>query len=825
MFDNLRNDLRYSLRSLAARPGFLTAILLTLALGIGANAAIFSVLNGALLRPLPFPHAERLVDVFNRYPQMGLEHAGTSIPDYLDRRAAPGLEGLAIYTSDGLSFVSEGVPQQVLASRNSASLFEVLGVAPLLGRSFAAADVDAGKDDELILSYGAWQAWFDRDPAVLGRNLTLSGKRYVVIGVMPRGFFFPNRETQVWTPFVFTPEQREDLQRGNEFSSSIGLVRPGVGIEQLDAQFAAIIARNAERIATIDQPGAGDFATFLRSGAFEGRARWLREQWLGDLSKTLLLLQGATLLVLLIACANVANLLLSRALGRRRELTVRGALGAGRGRLIAQQLSESLLLALIGGALGLVLAYSLTGALAAALGFDQERGRFEFGLDASVLGFTALLIALTGLVFGLAPVLAQSRMRPYEVLKEITRGGSEGQGARALRRGLVVLQTSLAIVLLVGAGLLLKSFSKLSGVDPGFDAAGLITAPIQIPVERYPEGPKRVQFYERVLEAVRATPGIERAGYITGLPFTDQFWTASYTIEGREVAPGASNPHGHYRVVDEGYFETAGITLLEGRNFAPSDSADAERVVIIDELLARKHFPDREAIGQRIGFDSDDPAVPDDFWTIIGVVETINQSDLSKTPEKETYYRYLRQAPATLGAIVVRSNLSGESVASALRTAVLRVDPEQPLYDIRTLDDRVRTSLDTRRAPMHLLLAFAGLALMLAAVGIYGVLAFLVTSRTGEIGIRMAIGAQPRRVLAETLRQGAWLTGAGLVLGVFAALWLGRFLEAQLFGVSRFDPSIFIAVALVLGLVALAACWLPARRAASIAPTEALRHQ
>jgi predicted permease len=824
MSDALLADLRYSLRALLARPGFSLAALLTLAIGIGSNVAIFSVLDGALFRPLPFPHAERLVDVRNVYPQMGLDDAGTSIPDYLDRRAAPALEDLAIYTSVSLALVDNGGPERLAGLRTSPSLFSVLSTQPALGRPFTDAEAVPGADPVVMLSHATWRAHFDADPSILERTIRLDGKPYRVIGVMPEGFFFPNRETALWVPFAWTPEEAADTARGNEYSRSIGRLREGATPAQLDAQLAAIIVANAERVGGMSEPGAADFATFLRSGAFLGRTSPLREQWLGSIAQTLWLLQGATLLLLLIACANVGNLMLTRALARKRELTVRSALGASRWRLARHLLAEAGLLSASGAVLGLAFAVAATPLLAQALGFDLARGRFGFDFDLRLVAFAAALAAASTLAFGLLPLAGLFGGGAFATLKEGGRGGSEGRGARVLRAGMVSLQTAVALTLLVCGGLLLRSFDKLSAVNPGFDPTGITTASIQLPDTRYPDDPAKAAFYERLLTAVRRQPGLAQAGLITGLPFADNNWTSSFRIDGYTPAPGSSGPHGHFRIVDETYFDTIRVPLLRGRTFEARDDASAAPVVVIDQVLADKYFAGRDPIGQRLtqdGGDSENPI----WWTVIGVVGQVNHGDLSQVSTKETYYRPYRQQSVGLVSLVVRSTLGAEQVAAALRRAIAEVDPEQPLFDVRAFDERIALSLGTRRASTRLLVVFSLAALTLAAIGLYGMLSFVIGARRGELGVRMAIGASQRDVVRLMLGQGLRLGAIGAAVGLVAALIAARIIGSQLFGVGSFDLAVYAIVLAVLGAVVVLASWLPARRAGRTSPTEALRYE
>ena len=828
MIDTLKQDFRYSLRSLLGKPGFLIAAVLTLALGIGANTAIFSVINGLLLKPLPYADGERLVLVYNKYPNMGIDDAGTSIPDYFDRREqAPALDDLAIYSGISLNLAADGTPQRLVGLRASASLFSTLQASPAIGRVFDADAENPGQDKFVVLSHGLWQSQFAADPGVVGRDIRLNGESYRVTGVMPASFVFPNRETQLWIPFAFTPEQKSDDERGNEYSESVGRLAPGATVEQLDAQMDGIVMRNADRIAASDDPRAGDFAEFIRQGGFVGRSKPLREEWVGDVRPVLWLLQAVVGFVLLIACANVANLMLTRVSARHKELSLRSALGASRGRIIRQLLIESLSLAMVGAVAGIVLAYACL-QLLDALNITQSPLRSEIGIDGPVLAFTLVMSVLTGLIFGLFPAFVQSSAKPYEALKEGGRGNTGGRGSRITRNVLVMVQIALCVTLLVGAGLLVKSFERVMNESPGFQREGLVTVRVSLPDTRYADDAALSRFYDRALGELRAIPGVTRASYVSNLPFGQSTWQSSYVIEGRTQNPGESQPHGLARVTDDQFFQAMEIPLLAGRYFTVADSAAAEPVAIVDELLAKKYFPNDSAIGKRLRLSGPEEENP--WRTIVGVVGVVKHQNMAAEMAKESHYYPYPQFPMTRygnagGFFVIKTDLPVGGLVQSVRDAVLRVDPEQPVYDIKSLDERIALSLQGRRAPMLLLVIFAGVALALSAVGIYGVLAYSVEQRTGELGVRMAIGAQRGDVVRMVLGQGGSIAAIGLGLGLVGALALGGFLSSHLFGVSRFDPVTLVGVIVLLGTVALVACWLPARRASRVSPIVALRYE
>ncbi len=822
MLAHLFQDLRYGLRMLLAKPGFTIAAVLTLALGIGANSAIFSVINGLLLRPLPYPDGERLVYIYNTYPKMNLEFAGTSIPDYLDRREqADALEDIAMYHDASFNLAEQGAPQRLVGIVATSSLFSTLKVNAALGRVFSADESETGHDHVVVLSDAVWRNQFAADRAIVGRDIRLNGESYRVVGVMNPGFAFPNRNTQVWVPFAFTPKEKTDDERGHEYSESVGRLKPGATIAQLDAQFDAIVHRVADRIGASGTASGVGYKKFIESSNFTGRSKSLHDRWVGELKPVLLLLQAVVAFVLLIACANVANLMLTRVSARQKELSVRTALGAGRGRIARQLLAESMLLALAGAVAGLAVAAWCV-QLIRLLGMDGGEQGFDVGLDSSVLVFTLILALITGVIFGLFPVLALWGQRPYEVLKEGGRGSGGSRSARATRRVLVIVQMALAVTLLAGAGLLIRSFVRLQEASPGFNTEHVLSVRVDLPKNRYKDDPATAQFYERALAQVRALPGVSAAGIVSSMPFSNNNSSGSYYIEGLDLAAGESAPHGYVQVVDEDFFKTMQIPLIQGRWFQPSDSATSEKVLVIDDVLAKKYFGNTSPLGKRIT-QSDREKGP--WYTIIGVVGTVKRNKLYELANKETYYYYYQQEPERSSTLAVRTALQPAALITPLREALLKIDPEQPIFDIQTMDERIHTSLDDRRTPMLLLLLFAAVALVLSAIGIYGVLAFSVASRTGELGVRMSIGASRNDILKLVLVDGARLAGIGLAIGLAGSLALSQLMKAQLFGVGVVDPVTLAAVIGVLAATALLACYLPARRASRVDPIEALRHE
>jgi predicted permease len=817
MLDSLFQDIRYGFRALAARPGFALAALATLALAIGANTLVFSLIDGIYLSPLPYRDDAKLVDMENQYRNMGLDATGASIPDYLDRRE--GMKSIVesgLFTGENFNLAIDGAPERAHGVRATPSLFATLGVAPALGRAFTEGEAEPGADRVVVLGDAMWRNRFGADPAIVGRDIRLDGESYRVVGVMPRGFMFPDRETALYVPFAFTPAQKADTERGHEFSTSIARLAPGATIADAKNEANLIVRRNLDRLGSIGSDGTR-FSTFMKSAGFTIDVRPLRTLLAGDHSRMLVLLQLAVGLVLLIACANIANLMLTRLSARQKELSVRTALGASRSRLARQLLIEAVLLALAGAVLGIGIA--LAGQkLVAMSGLMPDW--VTLGIDLRVLAFTFAVAVAAGLLFGLAPVLSAGLAKPQQVLREAGRLGGGGRGARATRGALVVAQIALAIALLASAGLLVRSFANVIEESPGFDSRGVLTAAISLSPAKYPDDGAKANAVHRILESARALPGAAAVGVIDERPMSGAISGSSYRIAGLTID---ATPHAFERTVDEDYFKAMGIPLIQGRTFEPSDWTSANKVAVVDELFAKKRFPNGDAVGHIL--DLDRPGVTGQQYTIVGVVGTTKNGDLGETISQETFYLDYGQSPAGTLTLILRSAGPPGALVQPLREAVRSVDPEQPLFDVMTLDQRVHLSLTGRRVPMQLIGLFAALALVLAAIGIYGVLAFAVAQRTGEFGVRMAIGADAGRIRRQVLADGVRLLLPGLAIGIAGAIALGLVLRSQLFGVGAVDfPSLGLVVA-VLGAIALLASWVPARRAAKTAPLEALRYE
>jgi len=807
-------DIRYAIRSLRKQPIFTLIAVLTLTLGIGANTAIFSLLYQLLLRPLPYPDADRLVFVWNTYPQMGLPQASVSIPDYLDRKTqAPAIEDATLFTRGILNFSAQGRPEEVRALAVTPSFFTTLGRQPFLGRAFREDEAKPGADRFAVLTFGLWTSHFGADRSIVGKEIRLNGEPYQVTGVLPVDFEIPSVNVALLVPFSFTPEQMSDDARGNEFSSMIARLRRGATREQLNAQMKTIVDRNLDRL-----PARRAFAA---SSGFGGMSVPLREQLVGDQRTPLYILQAGVIVVLLIACANVASLLLMRATGRHRELAIRTSLGAGKWRLVRQLLTEGVVLSIFGAIGGLAVGFAGVRGLI-ALGSQQIPGMVGMSnatLHPAVLAFTMTLAVLTGLVFGLVPSLAVTRGNMSTLLKEDTARGSAGRRTGFTRGALVVVETALALVLLVGAGLLVKSLARLQDVNPGFASDNVLTAQLSLPAVRYPDAASRRAFWTRLLEQIRPLPGVTATGLTSNVPFNGNVGSGSYSIVGYTPPQGEALPHGRQEIVGGDYFRAMGIPLVAGRLFTEADTADRPLVVVIDEFLVKRYFADRSPIGQQIRRGG--PTSP--AFTIVGVVGTINSIDLGEPVAKERLYYPVAQQSRLGMAIVVKTGRDPMALVPQVRTAVASIDPEQSIADVRTMDDWMARSLAGRRSPILLLVLFGAVALTLSAIGTYGVLAFGVAQRAREFGIRQALGADRGAILSLVLKEGMRTAAVGIVLGLVLSVALTTYLQSLLFGVGAHDLSVYAGVTGLLIAVALAACYVPAKRATRVHPIVALR--
>ena len=801
--DHLRQDSRYGLRSLLQAPGFATVAVLTLALGIGANTAIFSVVNSVLLRPLPVRDPGRVVALHLKMPKINLPRTQVSALLYRDYAAHTELfESAAAHSGRSFNLTGGDRPQRVQARRATASLFPLLGVQPFLGRAFTADDDTYGNHRVLLLSRGFWERMFAGSRDVLGKSVQLDGNGYQIIGVLPADLEVLYPATDVWVPMAFSPNELSENRRRSLGQSMVARLKPGLSLEQAQAGMTAV-AREKDR--------SGDFGIEVRS---------LVDEHTGDVRAPLFLLMSAVGAVLLISCANIANLLLARGGTRAREMAVRAALGAGRARIVVQLLTESLLLSTVGGVLGLLVAKASLPALM-RMAPTALPGPGGIRIDPGVLAFTAAVTLAAGILFGLFPALQASRMNLAGALKEGGRASSGGV-RQSLRATLVVSEVALALVLLACSGLLLRSFAKLLDVQPGFNPSNVLTMRLALPYTKYPDVSRVATFSRAMLERVAAVPGVQHAAMANQPPFFPDTDSSMLAIRDYNPGPNDPGPHADTIYATPDYFAVLGIPLLKGRRFTEADMRNAGgpiaegAVAVIDEAMAKRYWPGQDAVGKQLGWSARGP------WSIIaGVVGTVHGKDLTDEPKGTVYFPY-RLSGMTL---LVRTAGDPRALAATLRQEVLAVDPDQPVYDVKTMEERVSASLEQRRFAATLLALFAALALVLASIGLHGVIAYLVAQRTPEIGIRMALGAQRADILRLVLRQGLVLTLAGLAVGLAASLAATRFLETLLFGVTATDPLTLAAVAALLCVVALAACYFPARRALRVDPIVALRYE
>ncbi|HEV2914295.1 MAG TPA: ABC transporter permease [Pyrinomonadaceae bacterium] len=806
----LLQDLRYGFRMLLKRPGFTTVAVVALALGIGANTAIFSVVNGVLLRPLPFKEPERLVAVWETNAQFEGEMRNRNelaLGNFLDWRAQNQVfEQLAALSYASANLTGVGEPERIQSFVATTNLFQTLGVQPFLGRAFLPEEESPQSARAVILSHGLWQRRFGSDPKLVGKALTLNGNQYTVVGVMPPGFqlqFPTSIQVDMWLPMRIDPA---DADRKTHYLYALGRLRPGVSLEQAQAGMSAISGQLQQQY---PETNAGKGAHVVS----------LHGQLVGNVRPYIYVLFAAVGFVLLIACANVANLLLARVAARSKEVAIRIALGAGRLRLIRQLLTESIMLSALGGLLGLLLAYWGIDLLIALSPSDVPR-LSEIGLHGPVFGWTFGVSLLTGLLFGLAPALQASKPDLNEALKESGRstGGLRRSRMRSL---LVVSEVALALVLLVGAGLMIKSFMRLRQVSPGFEPSNLLTMNISLPRQKYKEKQQANIFFDQLFERLRTVPGVESVGGVDPLPLSNSNTTTGFIVEGGPVLASADRPEVGQRAVTPGYFQTMRIPLLKGRQFSEQDREDAPLAVIINEAAARRFWPTEEVIGKRLGFEDDGK----DVWReVVGIVGNVKHERLDAEAKPEVYFPY-RQYPKNFMSLVVRTSSEPLNMIASVREQVLAIDRDQPVFDIMTMEQRISRSVAQSRFIMLLLGLFSALALLLAAVGIYGVMAYVVAQRTHEIGIRMALGAQARDVLRMVIRQGMTLAFVGVGIGLLGAFALTRLMSSLLFGVTATDPLTFILVALVLSAVALVAIIIPARRATRVDPMIALRYE
>ena len=809
-------ELRYAARALLKRPAFSVVAVLTLALGIGANTAIFSVVNATLLRPLPFKDPERVVMIWGYLPQMAqtADKLPNSAPNFLGLKSqSQSFERLAVFRSWSWQLTGGGEPELLRGARVSADFFEAVGAGPILGRAFTAEEDLPNRAPVAIISHGLWQRHFGGDQNVLGKTITLTGQNAMVVGVMPEGFQFPGGanmipglqfalQNDVWMPIAFTDEERQ--RHGNLNLATIGRLKPGVSTAQGEAELRAI------------QQGLP-----LGTIGFTLNVLPLHQQMVGTIRKPLLVLLATVAFVLLIACANIANLLLARATSRQKEIAIRAALGAARKRIVGQLLTESLLLSLTGGAIGLLLAVWGNSLLVSIIPREVPRIN-DVGVDPRILLFTLAISLLTGLIFGLVPALQASRFDLNQSLKEGVRGMTSGAGQNRLRGLLVVSEVAMALVLLIAAVLLMKSFMRLIDVNPGFNPEHVLTLDVQLPnlpPSRYERKEEQQAFFQGLMTRLKALPGVENAGGVLSLPLTGAHEGTDVFLEGQEATPAGQRPNADYTIVTPDYFATLQIPLLQGRYFTAEDKQDAPLAIIVNDMLAARLWPGQNPIGKRfrVGFEEEKREV-------VGLVGSIKQMTLDSEARGAMYLPHL-QAPTPGLTVLVRTRGEPLSMGAAVREEVRAIDKDVPVTKVQTMEKVFGASVAQPRFSMLVVGLFAALALVLSAVGIYGVMAYAVSRRSHEIGVRMALGAGANQVLKLVLKDGMTLALAGIAIGLLGAFALTRLMASLLFGIGAKDPATFISVAFFLALVAFIACYIPARRATKVDPLVALRNE
>ncbi|MFZ3330512.1 MAG: ABC transporter permease [Candidatus Acidiferrales bacterium] len=816
----LWQDLRYGARMLRRNPGFAAVAILTLAIGIGANVVIFSLVNGVLLKPLPFPDSGRVVTIWETDANRNITRGTASAAEFLDWRDMNHVfEELSASRAVYFTLTGNGEPEQVWGFQVSGNFFRMLRVSPILGRDFTSEDEQPGHEQVVILSYGLWQRHYGADASIIGKSILVDEKPFTVIGILPRNFslYGTAPEFEMWKPFAFN---RAQLDREDHELVVFARLRDGVTLPQANAEMVTILERLKKQYPGIDQ----------KNGV---RVVGFHAELVSTLRPGLLLLLAAVAFVLLIACANVANLMLARAAVREREIAIRTSMGAGRRRILRQLLTESAFLSLIGAAFGVLLAYGGLHVLRAAVpsgGRGQVPHPEWIAIDGTVLAFTVVIAVLAGILFGLAPALQVSRSRLYESLKEGSRGSTSGRRSQIARSVLVVSEVAFSLMLLVGAGLLVRSFVLMMSEPLGFDPENLLTMQIFLPESHYPQPANLQNFYQAVVDRTAVLPGVKSASAVNYLPLTGWSGFCDFDIAGRAMPPSGERFTAQYRTADWRYLHTMGIPIAQGRDFASSDGPDSQAVALINEALAHRYWPNEDPVGQQIRLIFPAQLRPWDAIphqgpvTIVGVVGDTRDWAWSE-PKIAQLYLPDTQNPSRVMHLVVRSAGDPTQLTSAVRHAVESVDPNQPVTDVKTMDDYLSVVLAQRRLNMTLLAFFAVVSALLAAIGIYGVMGYAVTQRSHEIGIRMALGAEPHDVLRMIVGDGMKLTGVGLSLGLFGSLLVMKYLESQLYGIKARDPLTFVGVAAGLALVALAACYFPARRATKVDPLVALRYE
>jgi putative ABC transport system permease protein len=805
----LIQDLRYALRMLWKNLGFTSVAVVALALGIGANTTIFSAVNALLLRPFNFTNADELVVVWERPPNTSFRHS-VSPANFLDvREQQTSFTHVAIYNNNSINLTEGDKPERLEVAVVSPEMFSALDVSAAAGRTFTKDEEQPGREKVTILTHDFWRRRYASDPSILNKTLMLNGQPYTVVGIMSEDFNFPPNNSDILLPFIITDKLKEE--RGNHYVRMMGRLKPGVTFAQANADLGAIARRleaqypdtNSNRTIAVESLKA-DYVRGPRPG--------------------LIVLLGAAGFVLLLACANVANLLLVRAASRQKEIAIRMALGASRIRLIRQLLTESVLIALLGGAFGLLIA--VWGIDLMRLSIPSSLSRFlpgwkNVGIDAQVFWFTLGISVLTGIIFGLAPALQATKTDFNEALKDGGRTSGGGFSRNRLRGVLIVAEVAISLTLLIGAGLMIKSFYGILKVEPGFKSESVLVMDVSLPRTKYEKETARVNFYQQAVERIGALPGVQQTGATNVLPLSRSNTDSAFSVVGRPRPDKGREPQANFRTITPHYLEAMGIPLRSGRQLSPNDRADTQRVLLVNEFLAAQHFPNEDPIGKRLDFGSDDEK---DFYEIVGVVGNIRHESLVEKIVPEVYTAHPQQ-PSYSMSIVVRATGDPLQLAGAVQREVQTIDKDQPTYNVRTMERVVSESLAPQRVVMGMLGVFALIALVLASVGIYAVMSYAVTQRTHEIGIRMALGAQSRDILKMIVRQGMLLAIIGVTLGLVASYWLMQAMTVMLYGVSATDPLTFTAISLLILLVAFAANYIPARRATKVDPMIALRYE
>jgi len=810
----LTKDIRHAVRGLLKRPGFTAIVVITLALGIGTNTAIFSVVNAVLLRPLPYPNPDQLVIFWGRLETRGLTldkflSSAQEFVDYRDRNHS--FSAIAAYKFGGHDLTGDGDAERIDAARVTAQLFSVLGIQPSLGRTFSTDEDQPGRDQVAVLSYGLWQRRFGGDVNVVGKTLVLNGVSHTVIGVMPSDFQFPNSDVQVWTPMASAAKDVETI-RGSHDLSIIARTKPGINLPQAQADVASIVAQTQKEHPDLYDPDSGWSVSLVT----------LRDQMVGDHRLVLLILLGVVSFVWLIACLNVSNLLLARAASRRHEIAVRAALGASRFQLIRQSLAETLLLSLAGGALGLLMG-SLGASLIKVFNPANLPRVDEIQVDPRVVFFTLAISLITGLVFGLIPAVRASKLDLITTLNEnISRLGA-GKARNRLHASLIIGEVGLAMILLVGAGLLIKSFYKLQQVDMGFNPTNVVTMQLSLPQTRYAEPHKVSGFFNELVSRTERLPGVESVALVNSLPLKDFRMELPVYVEGLP-----ENPASVEVLMSSPKYSTAlGLELREGRFFDDEDRDNTTYVAVVNEAFTHIFLRGENALGKRVKMGGPDALFP--WYSIIGVIKDVRQQGPDAAPKPQLFMTHSQppfgnsMSPSL--TLVLRTHRNPEGSIAGVRAIVRELDPELPIYDVSTMQQLLGRSVATRRFNMFVVTILSALALVLAAIGVYGVMSYTVTTRTREIGIRIALGARAVNVLSLVIKDGMKLAVLGLAIGIGGALALTRLMRTLLFDVTPTDPATFAGVAILLFVVALFACFLPARRASEFDPVDALRHE